>query len=197
MAQQLRSERTLTPRVHTRPGPEDTQGGLVEGASRRDFLRLTMLGSLGLMALGGLGAFIAFFVPQKVGTFGSKVKALTIDDIKDGDVVRYQPGKFWLSRYKEPALGNKSVLIALFWKCKHLGCTVPWKPDESFQGNEGIFHCPCHGSIYLRNGQNVAGPAPAPLDFMAITLDGRNITVDSGKRTTRVQYDPKQATVIG
>ena len=47
MAQQTRTERTLTPRIHTRLGPEDTQGGLVEGASRRDFLRLTMLGSLG------------------------------------------------------------------------------------------------------------------------------------------------------
>jgi len=191
-------ERTLTPRVHTRPGPEDTQGGLVEGASRRDFLRLSMIGALGTMALGGVGAFLAFFYPQKVGTFGSKVLAGTLDDIKDGDVIQVRAGKFWLSRYKEPALGNKSVLVALYWKCKHLGCTVPWKADESYASyTGGIFHCPCHGSIYTRWGQNVGGPAPAPLDLMAITIDGRKIIVDSGKITTRAQYQPaKDATVI-
>lgn len=193
MTQQARTERTLTPRVHTRPGPEDTQGGLVEGASRRDFLRLTMLGALGAMALGGVGGFLAYFWPRRVGTFGGKINAGTLDDIKDGEVLRFREGKFWLSRFKE---GDKDVLMALYWKCKHLGCTVPWKPEESFGANQGIFHCPCHGSIYLRSGQNVAGPAPAPLDIMAITLDGRKILVDSGKITTRVQYEPKQATVI-
>src|SRR5690348_14312 len=161
MSHQVRTERTLTPRVHTRPGPEDTQGGLVEGASRRDFLRLTMLGSLGVMSLGGIGAFLAYFWPRKIGTFGSKISAGTLDDIKDGDVLMFREGKFYISRYQEPALG-KDVIIALYWKCKHLGCTVPWKPDESFGANQGIFHCPCHGSIYLRTGQNVAGPAPAP-----------------------------------
>ncbi|HET7078381.1 MAG TPA: ubiquinol-cytochrome c reductase iron-sulfur subunit [Chloroflexia bacterium] len=196
MSQQVRTERTLTPRVHTRPGPEDTQGGLVQGASRRDFLRLTMLGSLGVMSLGGIGAFLAYFWPRKIGTFGSKISAGTLDDIKDGDVLMFREGKFYLSRYQEPALGNKDVILALYWKCKHLGCTVPWKPDESFGANQGIFHCPCHGSIYLRTGQNVAGPAPAPLDIMEITLDGRKITVNTGKITTRVQYEPKQATPV-
>ncbi len=194
MAQQARTERTLTPRVHTRMGPEDTQGGLVEGATRRDFLRLSMLGALGVMALGGTLAFLDFFYPRKVGTFGSKIAAGTLDDIKDGDVIQVREGKFWLSRFKEPALGNKSVLVALYWKCKHLGCTVPWKGDENYQTYQGIFHCPCHGSIYTRWGQNVGGPAPSPLDLMAITIDGRKITVDTGKITTRAQYQPAKDT---
>jgi cytochrome b6-f complex iron-sulfur subunit len=87
-------------------------------------------------------------------------------------------------------------LLALYWKCKHLGCTVPWKPDEDYQGNQGIFHCPCHGSIYLRNGQNVAGPAPQPLDYFPIEIAGGKISVDTGKPQTRVQFEPSQATKV-
>jgi len=196
MAQTYRGpERTLTPRVHTRTGPEDTQGGIVEGASRRDFLRLTLFGTLGLMALGGVASFLAFFWPQKTSPFGGKIAAGTTDDIANDDVVRYRDGHFYLSRYKEPTTGQ-DVMQALHWKCAHLGCTVPWKPDETFSGNNGVFHCPCHGSIYLRTGQNVAGPAPHPLDQMAITIAGKAIIVDTGKITTRSQYEAKQATVI-
>lgn len=39
--------------------------------------------------------------------------------------------------------------------CTHLGCTV--RP-----AGEG-FRCPCHGSIYDREGRNTGGPAPRPL----------------------------------
>jgi cytochrome b6-f complex iron-sulfur subunit len=87
-------------------------------------------------------------------------------------------------------------LLALYWKCVHLGCTVPWKPDEEFQGNAGVFHCPCHGSIYLRTGQNVAGPAPRPLDLMEIELTGDKVVVNTGKITQRVQYVPEQTTKV-
>src|SRR5215212_5218284 len=95
-------ERTLTPRVHTRPGAEDTQGGLVEGATRRDFLRLTLFGALGAMLLGGLGAFVAFFIPKKVGAFGGKItvpdNVATLSTLKaTPDVVRVRDGKFYLS----------------------------------------------------------------------------------------------------
>jgi cytochrome b6-f complex iron-sulfur subunit len=196
MAQQARTERTLTPRVHTRPGPEDTQGGLVREASRRDFLRLTMLGSLGVVVLGGIGAFLGFFYPKRVGTFGGKVAVPTpLTEIKDDDVVRVREGKYYLSRYKDPTTGQ-SMLIALYWKCAHLGCTVPWKPDETVSGNNGVFHCPCHGSVYTRTGQNIAGPAPRPLDIMQINLEGSKIVVDTGKITKRVQYETSQGTPV-
>jgi hypothetical protein len=42
----------------------------------------------------------------------------------------------------------------------------------------------------------VGGPAPAPLDYMAISFDGNKIVVDTGKRTTRVQYDKNQPTPL-
>ena len=183
---------TLTPRTGvTSPNrPEDTAGGVVAPKTRRDVLKWGLFGSL-LLMLGGLGQmFLSYYTPKKVGTFGGKVTVPgSIADYPVDSITRFSEGKFYISHVPEG-------LLALYWKCKHLGCTVPWRPDEQFQGTTGIFHCPCHGSIYLRNGQNVAGPAPAPLDLMFIDLSGGKIVVDTGKITTRVRWDPSQATKI-
>ncbi|HEX8231569.1 MAG TPA: ubiquinol-cytochrome c reductase iron-sulfur subunit [Chloroflexia bacterium] len=183
---------TLTPRTGAdAPGrPEDTAGGRVAQTGRRDLLKWGLFGSL-LLMLGGFGqAFIMFFYPKKVGVFGSRVPVEgTVADYPVGSVVPIREGKFYLSHVPEG-------LLALYWKCKHLGCTVPWRPDEEFQGQTGVFRCPCHGSIYLPNGQNVAGPAPAPLDIMKLELQGNKIIVDTGKITPRVQALPSDAVKV-
>lgn len=183
---------TLTPRtgVIAPDRPEDTAGGRVAPPTRRDFLKWTFFGSLLAIVGGGVAAFLAYFYPKKTSTFGSKILLPgTVSDYPVGSVTRVREGKFYLSHVPEG-------LLALYWKCKHLGCTVPWKPDEDFQGNSGVFHCPCHGSIYLRTGQNVAGPAPAPLDLMETTVTGGKIVVNTGKITPRVRWEPAQATKV-
>ncbi len=186
-----KSSETLTPRtgIEVRGRPEDTAGGQVAPKTRRDFLKLTLFGSL-LAMLGGFGAaFLAFYYPKKVGKFGGKITTTyALADVPVGTVQVVREGKFYISHVPDG-------LLALYWKCKHLGCTVPWKPDEEFQGQQGIFHCPCHGSVYLRTGQNVAGPAPAPLDLFPIEIAGGKIVVDTnpGKTVHRVQYERSQA----
>jgi cytochrome b6-f complex iron-sulfur subunit len=171
-----------------------------------------MFGALGAMLLGGLGGFVAYFYPKQGGAFGGKItvpdNVATVASLKaNPDVYQVRVGKFYLSVFNAddpipgthpPVAGQgKLAVMALYWKCKHLGCTVPWKPDEDYSSyHGGIFHCPCHGSIYTRSGQNVGGPAPAPLDYMAISFDGNKIVVDTGKRTTRVQYDKNQPTPL-
>jgi cytochrome b6-f complex iron-sulfur subunit len=187
------SSETLTPRtgVEGPRRPEDTAGGMVvPRTTRRDLMKWGLFGSLLAMLAGGSAAFLAFFYPKRTSPFGSKITVQgTLADYPLGTVERIREGKFYLAHVPEG-------LLALYWKCAHLGCTVPWKPEEEFQGNVGVFHCPCHGSIYLRTGQNVAGPAPRPLDIMAIELTGGKIVVDTGKRTTRVQWEPSQATKV-
>ena len=183
---------TLTPRTGVEsPGrPEDTAGGRVAPRTRRDFVKWGLFGSLLIMLGAFAGGFLQYFYPRKVGTFGSKITMQgTVADYPVGTVTRVREGKFYLSHVPDG-------LLALYWKCKHLGCTVPWKPDEEFQGQVGVFHCPCHGSVYQITGQNVAGPAPAPLDLMAIDISGGKITVDTGKITTRVQYNPSQCVKV-
>jgi cytochrome b6-f complex iron-sulfur subunit len=80
-----------------------------------------------------------------------------------------------------------SGLIALYWKCTHLGCTVPWVPAEN------RFHCPCHGSIYFENGVKESGPAPRPLDYFPITVTPTgDVQVNTGKPTSRSDFNPDQ-----
>jgi cytochrome b6-f complex iron-sulfur subunit len=73
-------------------------------------------------------------------------------------------------------------LLALWQKCPHLGCSVPWRSDFTFLGRTGWFRCPCHGSTYTREGGVlVFGPAPRPLDRFNIQVqeDG-SIIVTTG-----------------
>lgn len=149
--------------------------------TRRDFLRWTVAGAstffLAEMSVG----FVAFFWPQKIGAFGSEiaVSAADIPAVGAPPIVN-RDGKFWL-------INNEDGLMAMYWKCVHLGCTVPWIEAEA------QFHCPCHGSLYDRNGVVTGGPAPRPLDLMKVTADGGNVTVDSGTIIMRTSYDPSQA----
>lgn len=51
--------------------------------------------------------------------------------------------------------------------CTHLGCGYYWD-----QGR-GNFICPCHTSIFDRDGTVLAGPAPRPLDRLPVkVVDG-------------------------
>jgi Rieske Fe-S protein len=51
--------------------------------------------------------------------------------------------------------------------CTHMGCVV--EPSQSG------FRCPCHGSVYNSDGQNVSGPAPRPLSKLRAERQGETI----------------------
>lgn len=163
-------------RLHVGPsgGPKKT--------SRRSFTRNAALGAVGVVLAETAAAFVWFFWPNKTGAFGSEINvaAENVPAI-DAPPFRVAEGKFFLVQ-------NEDGLIAMYWRCVHLGCTVPWTAAEN------QFHCPCHGSIYNKNGERLAGPAPRPLDLMAVTVaEGGNVTVDTGAISTRSSYQPDQA----
>lgn len=149
--------------------------------SRRDFLRWTVMGASTFFLAESAAGFVAFFWPNKIGAFGSEINVPAANIPKVGaDPVVDRDGKFWL-------INNEDGALAIYWKCVHLGCTVPWNATEK------TFHCPCHGSIYDKHGVRIAGPAPRPLDIMKITVDGSAVKVDTGEITIRSAYDPSQA----
>jgi cytochrome b6-f complex iron-sulfur subunit len=137
-----------------------------------------------LLALIGqwLFGFGVFFWPRKTGAFGGEIRVGAVSDFEVGEVERIQEGKCFLSCVPEG-------FLALWWKCPHLGCTVPWRPEFSFVDpatnaeTRGWFRCPCHGSTYNYAGVRVFGPAPRSMDRMEVTISGGRISVNTGRIT--------------
>jgi cytochrome b6-f complex iron-sulfur subunit len=140
-----------------------------------------VLAILGQWSIG----FIGFFTPKRLGAFGATVTAGTVSEFEVGDVKIIREGKFYVTRVPEG-------FLALYWKCPHLGCTVPWaEGDPAMPGppgpgdvaftDKGRFKCPCHGSIYNRYGQIIQGPAPRPMDLFPVSIDSSGkISVETG-----------------
>lgn len=150
--------------------------------SRRTFLRNALLGGVGVLAAGGAVAATNFGWPNTTGAFGKPI-VIPLEQVpaQGAAPLKHNGGKFWL-------INNDDGLLALYWKCPHLGCTVPWEDAA----NE--FHCPCHNSVYDRNGVRLSGPAPRPMDLMAIQQDAAgNLIVDSGNISERAEYRREQA----
>lgn len=155
--------------------------------TRRSFLRNAVLGSVGVVTLQIAGGFVYFFWPNKTGAFGGDiaVPASVLPPV-GGAPYRNQAGRFYI-------INNDDGALALYWKCPHLGCTVPWNTaaDE--------FHCPCHGSVYDRHGVLIAGPAPRPMDLMPMSVqpDG-SVIVDTNPNSLihRSGFSPDQATQL-
>lgn len=152
------------------------------GVTRRNFLGMAWGVSLvALVGQAGVG-FLNFFKPNtKVGGYGGEIVAGKPKEFKRGTVTPVQAGHFYISSLEDGGY------LAIWWRCTHLGCTVPWRKDEK------QFHCPCHSSLYNPQGEVIGGPAPRPLDIFPMKLDADgNLVVDTGNPIAREKFDPSQ-----
>lgn len=153
------------------------------GVTRRQFFNRA-LGSVFGAYSGMLGlSFLAFLWPKLSGGFGADVNAGAISALLDqavNDDGSITPVFIPEARaYVVPApdglsedfVGNSveaGGVMALFQRCVHLGCRVPWcGPSQGFE-------CPCHGSKYNSIGEYNAGPAPRNLDRFVIEVSPAN-----------------------
>ena len=175
--------------------------------SRRRFIQSSFWAGLGA-SLAGIGVYFADFIyPRGIEGFGGPVPAGKVTDYRiGGDPKHFLDGQFWIVNL-DPAEDRPGGsdggegLIALWHKCPHLGCTVPWKAGFKYDLGEGEgqgwFRCPCHGSTYTKAGVRVFGPAPRSMDTMAIDIDGNgNITVQTGSRVNGSADNPTRAVPV-
>jgi cytochrome b6-f complex iron-sulfur subunit len=158
------------------------------GPSRRAFLRTSMgVGFLGV--LGGFGgATLQFLWPDLRGGFGAVLDAGTEDEILDyiqtnREPYEFAPGRTYFvaydgaqdpdGQYDEITDGQQAQVMALYWRCVHLGCKVPWCHSSQW------LECPCHGSRYNRWGEWQGGPAPRGLDRFAVEIQDGHVFVDT------------------
>ncbi|MEW6476099.1 MAG: ubiquinol-cytochrome c reductase iron-sulfur subunit [Actinomycetota bacterium] len=162
------------------------------GVNRRQFFNRSIVAAQSLVLGSFSVAMIAFLWPSLSGGFGGKVRAGSKRDILGEIAEKKQPfyvpeARAYVNPYPEAALprakqvysdsvlpGLEAGLIALFQKCVHLGCRVPWCQTSQW------FECPCHGSKYNRVGEKKGGPAPRGLDQFPIEVDGDQVTINTG-----------------
>jgi cytochrome b6-f complex iron-sulfur subunit len=161
------------------------------GVTRRQFFNRSILAGSGI----GLGAFgvasLAFLWPTGGAGTQTKVNVGSEADAKtafDSRIPFYNAAaKVYIVAYPKADLpkarkvyddlvfsGMEQGYVALFQKCVHLGCRVPWCDSSQW------FECPCHGSKYNRVGEKRGGPAPRGLDRYPLEVTGGNIIVDLG-----------------
>ncbi|MBC6936857.1 MAG: Rieske (2Fe-2S) protein [Chloroflexi bacterium] len=150
-----------------------------ETVSRRDFLKLAW-GAAGLLALVEAGGVaLSFFSPRTVeGQFGGVFEVGKVDDFPPGSVTPFNAGRFYLVRFEDGGF------LALYRKCTHLGCAVPWNQAEQ------KFICPCHASAFERDGQVLNPPAPRPLDRFVVAIVDGMVRVDTGAPIQRDRTGP-------
>jgi len=186
-------------RVPTTPpgarAPEYARPREARKVARRSFLRVSIFAGLALTIGSGAAAALSFFNVRQPRGFGGVVTVPAALVPRPGqEPVRVSQGKFWLSNLSGDEgdvfeRGGRGGLLAMYWKCPHLGCTVPWNAAfdgaaVNFPGITGWFRCPCHGSTYSRAGVRVYGPAPRSLDLMGFSRnsDG-SVSVETGQIT--------------
>ena len=149
---------------------------------RRQFFGIVWAAAIAaLIAQTGVG-LMKFLTPVlDEGSFGTVIRAGKVNEFEVGSVSYIRQERFYLVRLEEG-------FLALYRKCPHLGCVVPWEEDED------MFNCPCHSSLITMVGAVISGPAPRPMDLFPVEIRGDEVYVDTGVIIEREAFDPSQVT---
>ena len=189
--------------VVVQPAPSGMQ---IPQVSRRKVMIIGFWGAMGAMLLGIVTTTINSLYPRNVEGFGGTVFVGTVDQLSSapGQKLHNLDAKAWLvlltgDKVKRNPGAQEGSVLALYHKCVHLGCTVPWRPDfsrEDPRNSEtyaGWFLCPCHGSTYSDAGVRVFGPAPRSLDTFDLSIKDGKMTVNTSKIKTGGTDNPSRA----
>ncbi len=148
------------------------------------------------VSLGRLEDFREYDRPRRVSLTRLKRDAYRLQKVEKSHwVVRGSPGLL-REVYRDGKLPFRDEAGNVLWentpdvefvvfsgKCPHLGCAYRWREGK------GIFFCPCHVSIFRRDGKVISGPSPRQLDRLPVRIrEGHLEIIDAefkaGKRMT-------------
>lgn len=138
-----------------------------DNPSRRRFLSnafMTMGLSFGLGTL--FLRFGQFLTPKKKERKTDEILVGSNADISEGTATSLE-----VAGNKILLVRSKDSITAFSRICTDLGCLVNWDPARE------QFICPCHQGIYDKNGKNIAGPPPRPLNRFEVVAKGDNIYI--------------------
>lgn len=143
--------------------------------SRRNFYEwaVLVLGGIVQAALA-LPALAYLLIPSRKKTGGGWTDAGSIAALPAGQpmelTVQRQRQDAWktsVERLSVWALKKSSSEVVVYSaQCTHLGCGYHWAAGEQH------FECPCHGTIFSKDGDVVSGVAPRPLDRFQTRIEG-------------------------
>ena len=121
-----------------------------------------------LFGVGTLGLrFIQFLVPSRKPRQSEAVLIGAESKIPPGEALSLD-----LGGQKILVLKTDEGVAAFSRRCTDLGCLVSWSRERQ------QFLCPCHRGVYDRNGTNIAGPPPRPLDRFEVIKRGEQLYVN-------------------
>ncbi|MGQ0742904.1 MAG: ubiquinol-cytochrome c reductase iron-sulfur subunit [Acidimicrobiales bacterium] len=181
-----------TPGLSPPPPPPAVPDEETLGVTRRQVLNRGIVTTM-LLAISGFGgAMVSMLWPTLSGGFGAKIRVGKVEDVlgeieATGEPYYVGAGRFYLNPYPAEAVTNaqdvaaysavlsgfEAGVVALYQKCPHLGCRVPWCKTSQW------FECPCHGSQYNRVGEKKGGPAPRGMDLFVATVESGTVVVDT------------------
>jgi cytochrome b6-f complex iron-sulfur subunit len=158
-----------------------TENNTQPNLSRRDFLKTlwAVLGGVAAVETGGV--FLAYLQPRLAeGDFGATITVGKVDAFPPNSVTHITNARCYIARLPDGGF------LAIYQRCTHLGCTVPW--DATAQK----FICPCHSSEFDMQGTVKNPPAPRPLDLFAVSIVNGDVKVDTSTPIQRQTYEIAQ-----
>ena len=138
-----------------------------ENVDRRQFLGRMWAAGAALVGVAGSWTTWDLLKPLPTTGFGGKVRAILAGAVSE-QVTEIGAAKAYLTEVN-------GEIVALSHKCTHLGCRVPYCESS------GRFECPCHGSVFSRAGDYIAGPSPRGMDRYEVEVDEAGMVhIDTG-----------------
>ena len=147
----------------------------------------------------GIGAGMVGLAIQGTASLRSLVPNVSYDaptTVKLGAPTDFPDGLKFLPDERLFVFREGKTFHAISAVCTHLGCTVRAEglPQPETLQVDGAslrvthrYLCPCHGSRYTGDGQNVSGPAPRPLAWyhLSVATDDGQLVVDLAQEVSR------------